>query len=265
MMNETQMAALRDAEALVEISNRSHEPSASDILRPAQTDLAEIQQIQIDEKRAVIDADATLPAMQTRALTAVERGQAHFGGVEEARATLKSDVFDERSPQMAADFEKFLEGQTDAVVLDLDQMAARYAPPGPATTITAVDSMRLHTALLLARDSVPIEVRRMALDAEARGDLPLAEGLRTYVTSVRQYKNSWRGPAAQRIADEVLAILDRATFSPDRAAGEHAREVTRSYALAWKNLVQILRQNGGRLDPIHRRSGELVPLIPLER
>ena len=76
-------------------------------------------------------------------------------------------------------------------------------------------------------------------------------------------KNAWSGPEAEPIAQTLMEYIDRATFSPDRAAAAYAAEKADIVAENWRGLLHMvskLQPSTGEIE-IYRQAGALSPLL----
>ena len=179
-------------------------------------------------------------------------------------ANLKPAAYGVWELKVGEEFRANLIVDTEAVHQSLEGARGPWLPAALAMPVVNADLVAMQIRLTRLDHSTPTEAEMLVDDAVQRGDTAFLVAAGIDIRSWRQHRNSWRAGESREIVERILAAIDRATWTPARAVAAHVAERADQTAQAWVYLCNQL--TAGKpiavLDPMHRTSGALEPLLP---
>ena len=261
MNNQDRAAQLQDIYAEMQAQKREKVVTYDDILEPKGQPNAEAIRNEDNRlaRQAVTDDPHWLPL--TKHGAELEKVWGDFvDDTDTNRERLKSKPFGEWVTNAKADLDAAEINKTAFYHAALSAVAGGWPKPVGARTTTAVDALNLSTDLGQWSRATPGEAVGQAAAAIARNDMPLMEGMLTDLRSGISHRNSWASDTSQRIGEELIDRLERATYSPALAQHERAQEMALEYATSWRYLQGRLKKEG-KLDPTLHVEGDGLSLV----
>ena len=211
-----------------------------------------------------VTKDSRWTALRTMAQAAIDEANALADSAAVNERTYRQDAFKNWANTASQEHAESLLEKTAAFRQTLDAIKESHLAPAMPMPVTNVEMLQLRTRLELLDKASPEEASKLVQDAVQRGDRAFLTSAGVAVRSWGSYRNSWSNADAKKVADQVLSMIERATFTGDAAAAQHAADLADSYSSAWRYLVGELTKKGGpgaTLDPVHARTGALAPLL----
>jgi len=220
----------------------------------------------IAEAKVRVDSDPAWTDASALAETAIREGRELSAEAQQKRSDYRPDRFGEWENKAKDDHATSLMATTESLRNILDGIRTTYSASAHPMPITSADTGALAVRLNVLDSASPKEARDLIEDAHNRGDTPFLVAAGVKIRSWVGKRNSWSGADAEPIGQELIALIDRETWTPDRAAADYASDRAEMVAQSWALLAQILTKLGAGAEElsVHRQVGAFSPLLEPE-
>jgi hypothetical protein len=211
--------------------------------------------------REVVDADKRWTAMTALAETVLREGQEHWTKVKRVRGDFKQERFVEWHEKVVQEYAGDLRDKNRQFEGIAEGILTAYPGESIEAPVTSIDGINLNTRLRLLTEATPEQAAKIVRDGVQRRDGALLDSARVLLESWPEYRNAWSGPEGKKLARELLDEIDEAVPELDRMKGIYARDQVETYRQRWRYMVNHIFHSDGQLDPVHRMTGSLDPLL----